>query len=49
VTINSPQSCSPTQLTTSFRLDDSSKPPIVVSTEQSWICFGRANKFLKTR
>jgi probable HAF family extracellular repeat protein len=49
VVINSPQSCSPTQLTTGFRLDASSKPPIVVSTEQSWICFGPSNKFLKTR
>jgi probable HAF family extracellular repeat protein len=49
VTINSPQSCSTTQLTTGFRLDASSVPPIVVSTEQSWICFGPSNKFLKTR
>src|SRR5262252_5048535 len=40
VTINSPQSCSPIQLTTGFRLDASSMPPIVVSTEQSWVCFG---------
>jgi probable HAF family extracellular repeat protein len=49
VTINSPQSCSQTQLTTGFRLDASSKPPIVVTTEQSWVCFGPSNMFLKTR
>jgi hypothetical protein len=38
-TINSPQNCSPTRLTTSFRLD---------STELEWLCFGRSNRFLKT-
>jgi hypothetical protein len=47
-TINSPQNCSPTRLTTSFRLDAAGKPPIVVSTELEWLCFGRSNRFLKT-
>ena len=46
--INSPQNCSPTRLTTSFRLEASSKPPIVISTERSWSCFGPSNRFLKT-
>lgn len=48
-TVNSPQNCSPTQLTTGFRLDAASKPPIIVSTQRSWFCFGPSNKFLKTR
>ena len=47
-TIISPQNCSPSRLTTSFRLDASSKPPIIVSTERSWFCFGPSNRFLKT-
>jgi len=47
-TINSPQNCSPTRLTTSFRLDAESKPSIIVSTERQWFCFGPLNKFLKT-
>jgi probable HAF family extracellular repeat protein len=47
-TINSPQKCSPTRLTISFRLDDASKPPTVVSTERSWSCFGPSNRFLET-
>jgi probable HAF family extracellular repeat protein len=47
-TINSPQNCSPTRLTTGFRLDAANNPPIVVSTERSWDCFGPSSKFLKT-
>ena len=47
-TIISPQNCSPTRLTTSFRLEVSGKPPIIVSTERSWFCFGPSNRFLKT-
>ena len=47
-TINSPQTCSPARLTTSFRLKASSKPPVVASTERSWFCFGPSNRFLKT-
>jgi hypothetical protein len=48
-TINSPQNCSQTRLTTGFRLDAASKPPIIVSTERSWFCFGPSNRFLKTQ
>ena len=47
-TIRSPQNCSPTRLTTSFRLEASSEAPIVVSTARSWSCFGPSNRFLKT-
>jgi probable HAF family extracellular repeat protein len=46
-TINSPQNC-PTRLTTGFRLEAASKPPIIVSTERSWTCFGPSDRFLKT-
>jgi hypothetical protein len=47
-TINSPQNCSQTRLTTSFRLDAAGKPPIIVSTERSWDCFDSSNGSLKT-
>jgi probable HAF family extracellular repeat protein len=47
-TINSPHNCSPTRLTTGFRLDAGNNPPIVVSTERSWDCSGPSNRFLKT-
>ena len=47
-TISSPQNCSQTLLTTSVRLDATGKPPIIVSTERQWFCFGPSNKFLKT-
>jgi probable HAF family extracellular repeat protein len=47
-TINSLQNCSPTRLTTGFRLDAGNNPPIVVSTERSWDCSGPSNRFLKT-
>jgi hypothetical protein len=47
-TINSLQNCSPTRLTTGFRLDAANNPPIVVSTERSWDCFGSSNGSLKT-
>jgi hypothetical protein len=47
-TINSPQQCSPTLLSTGLRLDAVNNPPIVVSTERSWVCFGPSNRFLKT-
>ena len=47
-TINSPQNCSPTRLTTSFRLEASSEASIVVSTARPWSCFGPSNRFLKT-
>jgi hypothetical protein len=47
-TINSPQKCSPTRLTTGFRLDAANNPPIVVSTERPWDCFGPSNGSLKT-
>jgi hypothetical protein len=47
-TINSPKNCPQSRLTTGFRLDAASKPPIVVSTERSWLCFGPSNRFLKT-
>jgi probable HAF family extracellular repeat protein len=46
--INSPQQLAPIPLTTSFRLDAASKPPITVSTERSWIGFGPSHRFLKT-
>jgi uncharacterized membrane protein len=46
-TINSPQSCSPTLLTTGFRLDAAGKPPIIVSTERSWDCSGPSSGSLK--
>jgi hypothetical protein len=48
-TINSPQNCSPALLTTGFRLDAAGKPPIIVSTERSWFCFGLSNEFLETQ
>jgi len=32
----------------SVRLDAAGKPPIIVSAERSWFCFGPSNKFLKT-
>jgi uncharacterized membrane protein len=46
--INSPQNCSPTRLTTGFRLDAANNPPIVVSTERPWDCLGPSNRSLKT-
>jgi uncharacterized membrane protein len=48
VTINSPQNCSPTRLTTGFRLDAANTPPIAVSTERSWFCSGPSNTVLET-
>jgi uncharacterized membrane protein len=47
-TINSPQNCSPTRLTTGFRLDAGNNAPIVVSTERSWDCSGPSSGSLKT-
>jgi probable HAF family extracellular repeat protein len=46
--IGSLQNCSPTRFTTSFRLDAAKNPPIVVSTERSWVCSGPSNGSLKT-
>jgi hypothetical protein len=46
-TIDSPPLCSPIPRTTRFEIDDGTNPPIVVSTEQPWICFGRGNGYLK--
>jgi uncharacterized repeat protein (TIGR03803 family) len=45
--IESAALCSPTALTTRFRLDDGLRV-LVVSTEQPWTCSGLRNQFLKT-
>jgi probable HAF family extracellular repeat protein len=47
-TIDSPRQCSPTRLTTSFRLDAPSALPTVIATERSWDCSGPSNTVLET-
>jgi len=42
-----PPSCPTTNLTTSFTIDDGFLP-VVVTTEQPWLCFGAGNKYLKS-
>jgi hypothetical protein len=48
-TISSPELCSSTRLTMSFEIDDGVHPPVVVSTQHPWICFGAGDKYMKTR
>jgi hypothetical protein len=45
--IEMPALCSPTELTTSFRIDGAGTP-LVVRTDQSWKCRGTGGRFLAT-
>jgi len=47
-TIAVPNECPTTDLTTSFTIDDGVNPPVVVTTEKPWRCFGTGNRYLRT-